>query len=217
MTALPRLQAALDDAAANPRRPRRAVVPLAVAGAATVALAVGIIGSGPEAEREVAVPATGAPVVARAVDPPTPAPGRLRGLVELRATDPRDGSTILGAYYQDGNDDCLMIASDPSAQRPIGPGGSCVRGSPGEMPQPLSYGVGADSPQSPRIVSGRARDDITSLVIDGPGGRHTVPISRHRGWFAVYPPDAEGPITFTLTMADGSTEKIRMRIDLRGP
>jgi len=64
---------------------------------------------------------------------------------------------------------------------------------------------GGGSPGRPFVVSGTVMPDVRRLTVDGPGGRHDVPISPHRGFLLGYAPSARGRATLTAVLADGST------------
>jgi hypothetical protein len=194
MTALPRLQAALEAAAAEPaRKPRR--WPALAAVSAVAAVAVVAVRPAPDPE----VPAT-PPVrveIGRPV-PPEPAGEPPEGQIELRA------GGIAGLYFEKDGMACFEHGPDRIIRSyPVHDGGSCLQEATAD---PLTWGVGW-SRGGPVVVHGFARPEVERLEIDGPGGRYAVPRSEHGFWFVAYPERAGGEAVVTAYLQDGGTRR----------
>jgi hypothetical protein len=217
MTALPRLQQALVDAARPRSRPRRAPRVLAGAAALTAAaaFAVAVVPRDDDPERPVTAPVRVA--VGEPVTPAEPAGNPPEGRIELRATDPESGRTLVGMYFTYQGDPCWEVGGERAYREyPVREGGSCVKTTGGMLPVPFTYGVSQARKQS-ITVDGMAGAEVERLEVDGPGGRRDLPLSEHGGWFAAYPASSRGTVTITAHLRDGRTDVKQVEIPIEHP
>lgn len=139
----------------------------------------------------------------------TPSEGR----IEVRATAPgtRDAYAVLWHAWQDRRDpEDRRTCNIPGPERelrtyPVRDPGLCM---PDPIPEGSPFPVltnGGGSVGRPFVLSGTVMPEVRRLTVDGPGGRHAVPISPHRSFLLVYAPSARGGATLTAVLADGST------------
>jgi len=135
------------------------------------------------------------------------------GLIELRATAPGTGETyaVLWHAWQDRRDpEDRRTCNIPAPERelrtyPVRDPGLCM---PHPIPEGSPFPVltnGGGSVGRPFVLSGTVMPEVERLTVDGPGGRHAVPISPHRSFLLVYAPTARGTATLTAELADGTT------------
>jgi hypothetical protein len=211
MTALPRLQHALEQRMAE--RPARRLPLRALAAAVVLAAAAAVAVIAVDGPRDVETPAApriqvavGAPVA-----PPVPAGDPPDGQIELRAAAP-NGATLEALYFTDGNAPCLEIGPSTAIREyPVDEGGSCLERPLADLPVPLTAGV-TFAIDMPVVVYGFARRDVEAIEAAGPGGRSGVPISKHRAWFVSYPRSARGRVVLTARLRDGSRQSVSVSV-----
>jgi hypothetical protein len=211
MTALPRLQQALERRMAEPP-PRR--LPLHVLGTAlVVAIAVTVAVFAARGPRDVEIPAATQTQVAvgEPVSPPVRAGDPPDGQIELSAVAP-NGARLEALYFTDGKGPCLEIGLSTTIRKyPVEEGGSCVERALADLPVPLTPGV-SSATGMPTVVSGFARPDVEAIEVAGLGGRSPVPISEHRAWFVSYPSSARGRVVLTAHLHDGSQQDVTVSV-----
>src|SRR4051794_38866329 len=57
--------------------------------------------------------------------------------------------------------------------------------------------------RAPTLITGVAPRDVQAVQVEGVGGTHTLPLSAHRAFVAVYAPDARGKIRLVSQLANG--------------
>jgi hypothetical protein len=57
--------------------------------------------------------------------------------------------------------------------------------------------------RAPTLITGVAPPDVQAVRVEGVGGTHTLSLSAHRAFVAVYSPDAHGKVRLVSQLADG--------------